>query len=401
MAPRKTSFLLTVFSLITAGLVLGACLGPAGDNPVDSPTQIPTTAPTPSGAATLTASQTTAPTRPPTSTPANTPTITPTLDPAELAFLEKPGSDTLRVLNYNILWDSIFPDDDPQNHEWREVDKSAAFIRILNAVDPDIICIQEVNPRRDAGQVADLINEAFGGPDIQEWQAVGGRDSFIASRFELVQEGFGLSVPSLPPDQEQAGVLIDLPDETYGSTDLYVICAHFKSGGGPANINIRQRQADALIGHITDSMAPGDDIDLPAGTPYIMMGDFNVYQTDPAAHLDTLLTGDIANEDKFGADFHPDWDQTDLTDARPSHNGQGELYYTWREDNSPFMPGALDRILFTDSVLVLENAFVLNTTLLSDAALAAAGLEIDDIQYSALRGFYDHFPMVVDFRVVN
>ena len=47
--------------------------------------------------------------------------------------------------------------------------------------------------------------------------------------------------------------------------------------------------------------------------------------------------------------------------------------YTWRNDTDPFNPAALDRIIYSDSVLGVENAFVLNTMLLSDEALAAGG----------------------------
>ena len=42
-----------------------------------------------------------------------------------------------------------------------------------------------------------------------------------------------------------------------------------------------------------------------------------------------------------------------------------------------------------------------NTMLLSDAALAALGLRMDDVVLDAQSGYYDHLPIVVDFVIAN
>ena len=70
------------------------------------------------------------------------------------------------------------------------------------------------------------------------------------------------------------------------------------------------------------------------------------------APLNTLVTGDIADEETFGPDTRIDWDGTDLADARPSHNALEREYYTWRNDDLPFAPSALDRILYVNSASV-------------------------------------------------
>jgi hypothetical protein len=48
-----------------------------------------------------------------------------------------------------VRWDSIFPEDDPQNDSLRQDSTEAEFVRILKAVDPDILCLQEISPVRD------------------------------------------------------------------------------------------------------------------------------------------------------------------------------------------------------------------------------------------------------------
>jgi endonuclease/exonuclease/phosphatase family metal-dependent hydrolase len=189
--------------------------------------------------------------------------------------------------------------------------------------------------------------------------------------------------------------LVDLPDAEY-KQDVYLICAHFKSAGGLANIQARQAHADAIIGWIDDIQTPGGEIDLPTGTPIMVLGDLNVYDTDPAHHLVTLLSGDIRDEGKYGGDISPDWDNTDLADALPRHNGTGAETYTWRDDTQEFNPGELDRILYTDSVLRVEGAFVLDTTVMTEGELKSAGLEAGDVALDLTTGRYDHLPLVVD-----
>jgi endonuclease/exonuclease/phosphatase family metal-dependent hydrolase len=199
-------------------------------------------------------------------------------------------------------------------------------------------------------------------------------------------------------DRGHAMALIDLPDDHYGC-DLYVINAHFKSAGGLDNIKRRLRHADAIVHWIGDLKSPGGRIDLPTDTPVIVLGDLNVYDTDPHFHLTTLLTGDIVDEQVFGPDLRPDWDDSDLTTVLPLHNGVGPDNYTWRDDSGDFTPGPLDHVIYTDSVMSVANAFILNTTLLSPAELKATGLQPNDVVLEPEQGRYDHLPLVVDFRL--
>ncbi len=321
----------------------------------------------------------------------------PAADP--LAFLQKPGSASLRVLSYNVNWDSIFPEGDGQNHEFRSANREQAFQRITRAVEPDIICLQEINPERDPQQVGEFISRILAPQGGQVWQAVGARDAVIVTRFDLVSEGYELAAPAFPAGLDQAGALVDLPEAFFGRWDLYLICVHFKSGGGSADILLRQGQADVIVSQVGDLLTPGGAVDLPSQTPFIILGDLNVYDTDPAQHLMTLLTGDIENEARYGPDLQPDWDGTSLADVLPSHNGEGGEYYTWRNDSDPFAPGALDRVLYSDSVLKIENAFVLDTTVLSDEVLAAAGLQAGDVLLEPGSGIFDHLPLIVDFSI--
>lgn len=311
-------------------------------------------------------------------------------------FLNKASPQHIRLLSFNIGWDSIFSDDDPQNHEWRQDSTRDAFIRILKAVGPDILCLQEINPDRNPEQVARILDEALPLSNGKKWQAHRGQDNVIVTRFDLTMEAEETLQSGSVASYGHAMALIDLPDNEH-AMDMYMICAHFKSAGGLLNIQARQEHADAIIEWIGDIKKPGGEIDLHAGTPLIVLGDFNVYDTDPANHLATLLSGDIKDEDTYGEDTPPDWDDTSLADALPSHNLAGAQSYTWRDDTQVFNPGELDRILYTDSVLRLEKAFVLNTAIMTDEELRAAGLAAGDVALDLATGRYDHLPLIADF----
>jgi endonuclease/exonuclease/phosphatase family metal-dependent hydrolase len=311
-------------------------------------------------------------------------------------FLAKRDPQHVRLLCYNVNWDAIFADDDPLNHKYRGHNGQGAFVRVLRVINPDVICIQEINPQRDVKDVLNILDRAVPiDPDNDErlWHGYLGRDNVIASRWPLTMKA-SETMPAT--GRGHAMALVDLPDATYPA-DLYVINAHLKSAGGEKNIARRQKHADAIMNWIRDARRPEGAITLPPRTPYLFCGDFNIYDNDHRRHHFTLLTGDILDEKTYGKDFLPDWDNTILGDVLPLHNGTGPQRWTWRDDTTGFNPGPLDRIIYTDSVLRVAHAYILNTATLSDQQLAACGLKRGDVALDLDKGIFDHVPMVVDF----
>jgi len=66
--------------------------------------------------------------------------------------------------------------------------------------------------------------------------------------------------------------------------------------------------------------------------------------------------------------------------------------YTWFDAGNAFTPGRLDYLLYSDAVAEAVNSFVLDTGVMSEAALARVGLDADDTSNS------DHLPVVLDVR---
>lgn len=350
--------------------------------------------PTPAKPATVTApAPSPSTTRPPTLAPSATAAPTATRSGYD-AFLAKPEG-ALRVMTYNVGWDSIFPDEDPLNHDLRVAERGAAFVRVMSALQPDVVCLQEINERRSEQNLEAFLDQVMPS-GAGSWQADHVRDTLLATNHRLLEAGYELKTRTILPYLDQSAGLVDLPDEVFGEQDLYLVCSHFKAGGNLSDILLRVRQADAIMAHMRDLTASEE---LAAGTPYVLLGDFNIYDTDPARQLRTLMRGDIYDQARYGPDWDPDWDGTQLLDVGPSHNDLGEDHYTWRQDASPFNPRALDRIIYTNSVLRVLNSFVLNTELMTDEALERHGLERHDVLLDPASSYHDHFPVVVDFAL--
>lgn len=324
---------------------------------------------------------------------ANDPTVSGSADGSH-----ERGSSGVRVMSWNVKRNSILSPNGIR-HE--------SFARIVRAVDPDVIALQEVLRPDLVEQLSKLMSSLIPLEDGGSWHVHTVSDNVLISRYAMRWQGGELAVPyPLPqfglPDFHLgfAAALLELP-EFVGDTDMLVISMHNKSGAGEDDVRLRQVHADTMVRWMRDVRDPTRGHSIVDRTPVVILGDMNVVPDASMAPLETLIRGDIADEDTFGPDFSIDWDGSDMTDARPSHNGLGREYYTWRDDQTPFPPSALDRVLYTDSVMSVQHRFVLNTMTLSPDELTKLGLQRSDVLYDDNSGIYsyDHLPLIVDFEI--
>jgi len=281
--------------------------------------------------------------------------------PAPEVSLERRRPDDVRVLTYNVLFDGLFK-------------RPAAFIRILRAINPDIICFQEIWSHT-ARQAADQVSLAI--PNVA-WYGAHTTEGQIVSRYPFIEHG--------PIDE--AGnywALIDLPDNAYG-VNMGLVSAHPPCCDKEKE---RQQQLDGIAAWLRDRKSD-ETSSLSSGTPLVVAGDMNL--VGGSRQLRTLLAGEIVYTDEYGDPHAPDWDGTALADSDARHAG-GFVNYTWRDSRSSFAPGKLDYIVYSDSVLEIGNAFVLATEKLDGQTLERYGLRWDDTLEAS-----DHLPVVADFR---
>ncbi|NNE44543.1 MAG: endonuclease/exonuclease/phosphatase family protein, partial [Gemmatimonadetes bacterium] len=280
--------------------------------------------------------------------------------PARIAMDRDP--DTLRVLTYNVLFNGLFR-------------RQAEFARILHALSPDVLSLQEIRDH-SAEDTRALVARMVGG---ETWHV--SEAGFIVSRYPITASG------ALGGKRSTAWALISVPGAD-DAQDVLVInpmvpCCDQEEA--------RQEALDELAAWIRDARTQETAVGrfLEPGTPVIVAGDLNL--VGHSRQLRTVLEGTIAATDTFGPGRLPDGDGTPLADAAPRHLTTRETY-TWRGDDSPFAPGRLDFIIYTDSVLELAKSFVLWTPDLDAETLDRAGLLPGDTMTAS-----DHLPVVADF----
>jgi endonuclease/exonuclease/phosphatase family metal-dependent hydrolase len=304
-------------------------------------------------------------------------------------FLSKPTTEAIRVLTWNVYRNSIIPSSS-QAVDVAGASRPSRFARVLRALQPDVVCLQEVTvgAQRSAALVDQILPLGSG----RTWQAHGAVDTVIVSRFRLGARDEG-HVEEGDRRRGHAIAVIDSP-----TAALYMICAHFQSSDGPEDIAMRQRQAQLVVSTIRAARAGRGAVPLRSRTPFIILGDFNAIPGG-AMFVDAIVSGKASPTIPVERADGLDWDRSSLTDARPHHNVSRREVYTWRNDLEPFPPGALDRILYSDSVLASVNQFVLDTTVMSDAELVGSGLRAEDVMRDPKAGIHDHFPLVIDLVI--
>ena len=284
--------------------------------------------------------------------------------PAEPILLEKTGT---RLVTYNTLYTGIL-----------EPDRQPKFQRIIQALDPDIIALQE---HSEWNEIGDIISSWF--PEDTWYQGYTFRDLVVLSKYPIINQANLIS-----SERTMCALLqTDDPINPY----LLILNSHFSCCD---NDDDRQEQVDELVQVLREwRLNDNGPFDLPEGTPMFHVGDFNF--VGYREQIETVTAGNIQDEGNYGSDFPLDWDGTAITDlfSRQTHK---RMAYTWRSDGSSFNPGKLDYILYTDSNLSILNHFVLNTLAMPDSILNEWELEAEDTNEAS-----DHLPRIVDFMVTD
>ncbi|MGF1572407.1 MAG: endonuclease/exonuclease/phosphatase family protein [Sumerlaeia bacterium] len=291
----------------------------------------------------------------------------------------KQNPDYIRVLSYNLEKKFITG----------TVEENAALDRILTTIQPDVMCLQEVVPGISTAELAARLESVLGGT----WAVnLGTSDGFnrnvVASRFPFISQGNDSN-----PASELRGLTwayIDLPDDQY-TTDLYAISVHWKASGGASNDARRQIMADAAANWFADLTTPGGRATLPQNTPIMIVGDFNIADSFSQQPWETLLSGNIQDNQTYGPDRPGDWDGSQIAEFLVRDVYDLDFHTFPSGSNNP--GSRLDRIAYTDSVATAAQGFILNDLSMTTQQRANAGLLFADTAAA------DHLPFAVDFAL--
>lgn len=266
--------------------------------------------------------------------------------------------DALRIVALNVLWGQPRQNPEP-------------FARVFKATRPDVYLIQEWDQRRySTAEICSWFREHVD-PDA-EWDAmVTGVDGFGSGTAIVTHHPItSKAPPAIPVATERwdfpariAAATIDTPAGT-----LLAASVHFKAGGAlDSDEDFRRLEEAKAVHHLLAGMTAAASPDL-----VVLGGDFNL-------NGDT----DIATRAFRNADL----DMSPLTLAQARVLGRPDLVYTHGRGPSK---NRLDFISYSDSTAYLTQAFVLDTSILSESRLRKLGLEAPDTSAS------DHLPVLVD-----
>lgn len=271
--------------------------------------------------------------------------------------IKKKSSDHLRLMSLNVKQDEFFVNEPP-------------FKRILKSIYSDIFCFQEIY-NHNSSDVSYKIKNYFGG---NWYDAKVGTDIIVVSKYPILD---------FTAIGGNGAFLIDYKGKELLVINVHLYCCDNDTG--------RQTEVDEIMSFIKKAKAGTGSFFIKKNTPIIITGDTNFVGKN--RQRKTLIEGDIMNENSFGTDFMPDWDNSFFEDAKPVTTGYPGSF-TWKSYYSDYPAGRLDYIIYSGSVLKLENTFALSTDLLSRDILEEFQMNNEDSYNSS-----DHLPVVADFTL--
>jgi endonuclease/exonuclease/phosphatase family metal-dependent hydrolase len=300
--------------------------------------------------------------------------------------LARPEGTSLRVMSWNVSGRNL-------------LERSERFRRIVSAVRPDLLLLDEVSAGLSSEAIRALLPHG-GEAGADQWEVLygeaGGRQrGVIAARGGRIRRvpslervdypaelttklggvrppGFGGvrdGVPTLGAAVELSGAWL------LASTSDLQCCGN---GVDTPEEMIRLAEAETIGASIRRALsANADGVD-----GVIVAGDFNLIGSrQPLILLSSGL----------------DRDGSDLAVSHPlGLTGLADATWSGARAARAFPPGRLDFLSYSDSSLRLERAFVLSTSSLPAAWLEAHGLEADDSVHAS-----DHYPIVADLSWIE
>ncbi len=247
---------------------------------------------------------------------------------------------------------------------WRS--NPASFKRILHALDPDVILLQELTEDDDPQRLAALFG-AWITVEGGRWTVLrgsgGGRFTCaVASRLKLNR--YAALDPLPMPDRADRSVRVMGAELTVSGHRLLVVSAHLRCCGYAGSFEDRARvvEADAIRRAIADAVTSRRFDGVVVG------GDLNLVGS--RWPLDVLA------------------EQLDVIEPLQL---DGRSNTTWWDIRQPFVPGRLDFMLRSDTSPAVSRSFVLDTRLVEPRWLQRHGLRARDTVEAS-----DHMPVVVD-----
>ncbi len=255
------------------------------------------------------------------------------------------------------------------------ISRPEAFVRTFNAIDPDVVLLQELTDKITAEQVSEFLTHLR--PDVSDrpWRVLlgkGGGDLRCAVLSKLPIDAVNLLETVAYPNRPDRSIRIAAAMVDAGGKKLLAASIHLKCCGrnGSPEDETRLIEVDQLHAALKAAVAELK----PDGL--VIAGDFNLVGS--RLPLENMMTGlDIDNT---------------AMDVADTYQLDGRSNATWRERGQPFAPGRLDYMLFSDLSLKVDRCFIYDAWDLAPKWRTEHGTHADDTDLAS-----DHLPVVADF----
>jgi endonuclease/exonuclease/phosphatase family metal-dependent hydrolase len=254
--------------------------------------------------------------------------------------------------------------------------QGATARRLVAAVEPDVILVQELADTATAAEIERLLNGDGPAGEGARWRAfVGGGGGNLRCGIVTrhpIERGAApepIDYPGRPGRHVRTASVVVEP----AGRRLLVLSAHLKCCGriGDSSDRKREVEAGAIRSALAGALAEGRCDGLIVGGDLNLVGGYRP--------LEILVSG-------------LDGDGASLRIVEPLQI-DGRSNATWSDPGSPFVPGRLDYVAFSAGGLSLLHAFVLDTRDLAPRWRRHHGLGGGDAGTVS-----DHLPVVVDLR---
>lgn len=277
--------------------------------------------------------------------------------------IERRHTEDLRILSWNVLRDGPF-----------KTGLDANFGRVLAALQPDIICFQEIY---EASTIEVLRY-------VEEWIPLADEERFWRGR-----KNFDCITVSRYPIESTRFIDDNLVTEIDTTAVLghkaWILNAHTPCCGDEEG---RLEETDNFMRLLRRRM---EEARVSGEDPFaiFLVGDMNTGGS--RREMLTMAEGAIFNTFTDGPAFDPDWDGSGLADLAPLWTHERRID-TWRSLNNSNNTSRLDYIFYSDSLVFPARSFILNTRKVPEDLLDAYNLAFADTDAA------DHLPLVGDFR---
>jgi endonuclease/exonuclease/phosphatase family metal-dependent hydrolase len=253
----------------------------------------------------------------------------------------------VRVVSWNVQFGNLLDDKD-------------RGARILKALDPDVLLLQELDGVDTSETLCVFLDETL----EKKWSAglskVHGTERHHQLR-SAVATSFASKRNVSIDEQKAIYSVIDIQDKPVNFVSLHLRCC----GGPTGEAEERRQEESTAIHHLVDNTS---------SPRWIIAGDWNLVGTTKP--LNIVRAGQFAIVEAYQPD--------------------GLLNATWSDTTSSFTPGRLDWMLYSPETLKPVNSFVLDTSDLDTTTLNNSNLNAEDTAKLS-----DHLPLVADFELIK